>query len=817
MLRPTLLRIGHFSSLACLALLALFVTSIAAQDSELKPKKPFSFDFSAPPGLAPAPDGDLQIEAKFHLQEGSVKGRLVVEATISPEWHTFSLTQPPGGSQPSKLTVKDAVDYRVTGPWVADRNPKIVTSAVFEHKGKPVEEEMFEDRVVWTAPIELTAGAQPDLVEISLAYSGQICHDTGGCIPINLPNVVAKFAGYDQAASTGGGFEAYRGELQLRGKLEPQTVVPGGTARLTITADLTDDWHIYELAQAPSTAEGNMPTLIVVANSAGWKVGEWKASTQPHPPGGISTLPYHEKTVAWTVDLQVPASAQPGEVTLSGEMGFQICNDKSCLPPAAVKFTVNATVGSPEVAGTNSVQFTTGKYKEVVALTAEVAKTAAAATDETARPSAAPLPLPLLILLSFAGGLLLNFMPCVLPVLGLKLISFAQQGGESRSRMLMLNLAYTAGLMVVFMVLAVLSITVALAWGEQMTYFSFRLGILIVTFALALSLFGVWEIPIPGFAASDSSSKLQKQEGYTGAFFKGLFTTILGISCSGPLLGFALGATITLPPVYTLLIFACIGLGMASPFLALPFVPGVRYLLPKPGDWMDTFKQVMGFVMMAAAIFFFSTIQNEYRIATASLLLGVGFACWWIGKVPMYEPLGKQLTAWIGGSAAAALIGFVAFQALGPSEQALEWQDFSVAKLKQLQQENRTVLVDFTADWCLNCQANLKVAIERPQVKQLVEENQIVAVKADWTNPNPELEATLASLGARQIPLLAVYPAGRPQDVIVLDGLLTENQVLAAIQKAGPSKAASSQATAGPSSSQVKPVSFEPATPLTQP
>ncbi|QDU28012.1 Thiol:disulfide interchange protein DsbD precursor [Anatilimnocola aggregata] len=775
-------------------LVGLLGTVVVAQEAPTKTKaKPFNFDFAPNPGLSPAAaSGEMELTASFHIEQGASTGRLVVEATISPEWHTFAITQPPGGSQPSKLTVPAAVDYRLTGPWVADRNPKVVASEVFQHKGKPVQEEMFEGRVVWTAPIELTAGVKAEELEIPVAYSGQICHDKGGCIPVNKPKLVAKFAGYDEAPQTAGEFKAYDGELVLRGKLEPQVVKPGGTATLTITAEVAPEWHVYEQANAIGESI-NKPTLFVVANSAGWKVGEVKASAPAKAPSGSSDLPYYSGTVSWVVDLQVPADAPRGEVTLSGLLGFQICTDTNCKTPAGAQFTVSAIVGEADSVGPALVQFKEGTYKEAAELTKEMAASTAAQTATTeGRATAAPLPMPLLIGLAFAGGLLLNFMPCVLPVLGLKLISFAQQGGESRTRMLLLNLSYTAGLMVVFMILAVLSITAGLAWGEQMTHFGFRMTLLVITFALALSLFGVWEIPIPGFAGSEGSSKLQKQEGYTGAFFKGLFTTILGISCSGPLLGFALGATISLPPIYTVVIFACIGLGMASPFLALPFVPGVRNLLPKPGDWMDTFKQVMGFVMMAAAIFFFSTIQNEWRIATASLLLGVGFACWWIGKVPMYDPLGKQLTAWIGGAAAAALVGVVAFNTLGPPDKsvALDWQEFSTAKLKQLQQENRTILVDFTADWCVNCQTNLKFAIERSDVKQLVEQNKVVAVKADWTNPNPELEATLKGLRMRQIPVLAIYPAGKPEDVIVIDGILTKDQVIAAIQKAGPSKVA---------------------------
>jgi thiol:disulfide interchange protein len=354
--------------------------------------------------------------------------------------------------------------------------------------------------------------------------------------------------------------------------------------------------------------------------------------------------------------------------------------------------------------------------------------------------------------------------------------------------MIAINLSYTAGLLVVFMLLAVLSITLGLAWGQHLSYLWFRITILTVTFAMGLSLFGVWEIPVPGFA--ENSSNLQQKEGLSGAFYKGLFTTILGISCSGPLLGVALNATIGLPAIYTLLVFFFVGIGMASPFLALPLVPGINKLLPKPGNWMETFKQVMGFVIMGAAVFFFSAIEDEWKIAVLTLLLGVSLACWWVGKVPIYEPFSKQLPAWVTAIAGAAIIGVVSFNFFGPPPPGakIAWEDFSVAGITQHEQANRTVLVDFTADWCANCKVNLKWAIEREDVKQLIEQNDIVAMKADWTSANPDLEEELKRLGRKQIPVLAIYPAGKPNEVLVLDGLVWKQQVLSTIRRAGASQ-----------------------------
>lgn len=769
--------------LCSLFLIATLAGHVDAQDSKSKFGGPgkFNFDF----GGTAAPAGEMEMTAKFHFTQGSAKGRLVVEATISPEWHTYSTTQPSGGPQASTLKVPDSVDVRVTGAFAPDRDPHKEPSTAFtDNDGKPLTEEFFEDKVVWTAPLELTAGAKPEDLEIAVNYNGQICHGSGGCIPKTF-KLVAKFAGYDEPIQTAGLYHPEGSNVAIRGRIEPAVVAAGGKAKLIITAKAEPKWHVYEL-QNQAGESTNKPTLIVVSRKGDLKIGEPQASSPAQPPhGSESDLPYHEGEVTWTSEIGIPADAKPGEVEVGGFLGFQTCSGSNCQPPQGTAFAAKLNIATLPGSEPAMFEFSTASYREV----AEQAQLFNAAQNRsTATTGTAPLPLPLLILVAFAGGLLLNFMPCVLPVLGLKLLSFAKQGGESRSRMVAINLAYTAGLMVVFMVLAVLSITIGLAWGEQLTLFWFRMSILTVTFALALSLFGVWEIPVPGFA--ENSSNLQQQEGLAGAFFKGLFTTILGISCSGPLLAFALGATISLPPIYTLLVFACIGVGMASPFLALPFVPGVRNLLPKPGDWMDTFKQVMGFVMMGAAVFFFSGIEDEWKISALTLLLGVALACWWVGKVPMYEPLGKQLTAWITGSAAAGILGVIAFSFLGPPPPgaAVDWEDFSLARIAQHEQENRTVMVDFTADWCANCKVNLKWAIERKDVKDLLEKNNVVAMKADWTSANADVEAELKRLGRKQIPVLAVYPAGRPNEVLVLDGLIWKSQVINTIQKGGVSQ-----------------------------
>jgi len=355
-------------------------------------------------------------------------------------------------------------------------------------------------------------------------------------------------------------------------------------------------------------------------------------------------------------------------------------------------------------------------------------------------------------------------------------------------------------------VLATLSAFLNFGWGQQFTQMWFKLTLLVMTFAFALSFLGVWEIPIPGFAGTGKADELQRQEGYGGAFFKGVFTTILGVSCSGPFLGGVFGYTLTQPPLITYLIFICVAVGMASPFLIIALLPQTQKLLPKPGEWMNTFKHLMGFVMLGVVVYLFSTLGKDYYIATLAMLTGVGFGLWWIGRVPGYEETSKQVWAWTVGLAAAALIGFASFQFLAPIERLYKWKPFSPAELATLQKQEKTVMVDFTASWCLNCQLNFRYAINSGAVKEAVEKNGVVALEADWTEPNPELEAKLAELNSQSIPVLAIYPAGRPQDVIILRDLVTKQQVVEALEKAGPSKdAAKGEETATAEAAKKKP------------
>lgn len=747
-----------------------------------------------------ATEQQVSFSAGFSVEENSRRGTLSLSARIEPGWHIYSVTQQKGGPMPSKIKAAESGDFKILGPFQPDQAPHIKRDKLYR---VPLEE--HDGTVTWTAPLELAEGIDPETLSIELTYSGQVCSDV--CIPLS-EKVEAKFTGYTAPPATPGEYrpDPREAEVVLRGHIEPAAVTPGGKAKLVITAEPTPGHHIYAYAIVDPD-EVAKPTLIVLSPLPGWTRSAVTASAKPKlEPSQDPKFPdahVHEEPVTWTIELTAPADAQDGEYIVAGHIGYQTCkNGGGCLRPTIVNFRARLPVKSQAEAGTVPLAFTgpsSPPEQSRSPLAPQIAASEVKSYKDVAKLAAAnPAPtgeidlasLGMYIGFGFLGGMILNLMPCVLPVIGLKVLSFVQQGGQSRGRIFALNLWFAIGLMLVFLVLATAAAFANIGWGQQFTYTWFKVAMVVVVFAFALSFLGVWEVPIPGFAQSSSSSKLQTQEGLAGAFFKGIFTTLLATPCSGPFLGPVFGFTLAQPPVVTYILFASVGLGMASPYLVIGAFPGLVKWLPKPGAWMETFKQVMGFVLLGTVVYLFSTINADYFVATLALVIGVWFACWVIGRVPIYEEAGKQIAAWASGCAAAAVVGYLSFTFLGPVRHLYEWETYSPDRIVALQAEGKTVMVDFTAEWCPTCKFNFATAINTRRMKEVVEQNQIVPMLADWTDPSEVIKQNLAELNSDSIPILAIYPANKPGDVIVLRDLVTESQVLKALEEAGPSQAA---------------------------
>jgi len=396
----------------------------------------------------------------------------------------------------------------------------------------------------------------------------------------------------------------------------------------------------------------------------------------------------------------------------------------------------------------------------------------------------------------FLGGLILNLMPCVLPVISLKLFSFIAQAGESPKRIFRHGLAFAAGIFTWFMGLGLLVIALK-AGGSQVTWGAFQfqnplfvVGLSVAVFLFALNLFGLFEITLSG-QATNSLDQAARQKGYGGSFFQGLFATLLATPCTAPFLGSALGFAFGQSSLVILAMFASVALGMSLPYLLLSAQPGWRKWIPKPGVWMEHLKQFMGFPLLATNLWLLWVLQNqrgnEAALSLLALFLMLGFCAWLFGIVSSVASRARGLIFLLIALIALAAIGFtaqrirVAERSIGTptkSDQGIAWVPYSPGALDLLRVQGKPVLLDFTASWCLTCQFNERTAINVPAVRRLINEKGITAMKGDWTNADPAITAALKSFGRVGVPLAVFYPPGKGSDPVVLPELLTEKIVI---------------------------------------
>ena len=637
------------------------------------------------PGIEP--DEKVVFSATVQAETGHRRGRIAITVQSAPTWHIYSQTQPENGPQRSRITVTDSPAFKLTGPFLPDREPYRHDDPIYP--GVPVEE--FDGTVVFTAPIELAADVDPEGLAVEVFFDGQVCTTSGTCLPLEHVRVPVAFDGF----YVSGEHRGKQTHVTLRGHVEPAVAAPGSTVRVVITAEPDPQWHIYAYAEQDDQ-DLTEPTLILLSSNPGWEAGGVTASAQPiEHETGLSEQPiqhYHEQPVSWTIELSVPTGTEAGEYELAGFIGYQTCDENGCDPPTAAQFRVTLPVASREQAGKVLLTFQETNYSTV---------RDRAAPPVAGNDSLAGLSVVTILALAFLAGLILNVMPCVLPVIGLKIMAFVQQAGESRMRVFALNFWYSLGLLFVFWILATGAFFLQVGWGGQFSSVGFNVVLMGIVFVFGLSLLGVWEIPIPGLVGSGKASELTEKEGYFGAFCKGSLTTVLATPCTGPFLGPAIGWAIKQPVVMNYVTFTCIGLGMAAPYLLIGAFPKLIRVLPKPGAWMNTFKEVMGFVLMGTVVFIFFFLDKQYTVHALSLMVALGFSCWLIGKTPFTATGGQKFRAWAGGISFSALTAVAAFYLVPTmlTMNELSWEPYSRDSLDGYRANGRTVLVDFTADW----------------------------------------------------------------------------------------------------------------------
>jgi len=394
----------------------------------------------------------------------------------------------------------------------------------------------------------------------------------------------------------------------------------------------------------------------------------------------------------------------------------------------------------------------------------------------------AALPLWQMALFAFLGGLILNLMPCVFPVLAIKATAVAGMSGGDRRAVRLSGLFYTLGVLAAFMALALALLAVrlggsAVGWGFQFQSPLFVAAMSWLMLAIGLNLSGVYEI---GGALAGAGQGLTERKGHAGSFFTGLLAVVVATPCTAPFMGAAIGSALVAPAYVSLAVFAMMGLGLALPFLLLGMFPALARRLPRPGAWMVTLRQAMAFPMYATAAWLLWVLAQQageagLRMALAGLVL-VGLVAWLVG-------LGQQRagkTWWPRGAALAGVVGIVGLMAAlhgaGPvaaaPAQSMQAEPYSAERLAFLRAEGKPVFVNMTAAWCITCLVNERTTLSTAAVQQAMRERGVVYMKGDWTNRDPAITAFLQSFQRDGLPFYAFYPAGK--EPVVLPPVLTQ-------------------------------------------
>lgn len=397
----------------------------------------------------------------------------------------------------------------------------------------------------------------------------------------------------------------------------------------------------------------------------------------------------------------------------------------------------------------------------------------------------------IILVLALVGGVILNLMPCVLPVLALKFLGAVESGGKESRAVRTGFLASASGVVAAFMLLAVAAIVgkeagYLVGWGIQFQQPAFLILMVLLLAIFACNLLGFFEISLPGWMSNIAGRRLDPKT-LTGNFLTGAFATVLATPCSAPFLGTALGFALSRGAAEILIVFAALGLGMALPYLAVAAAPGVARLLPRPGPWMTTLKRIFAVALAATALWLLSILAAQSSPAVAVLVgcLAAGSAMalafmrggdfWRRGRIATVAVL--------------ALLAFAAPVFLTPSADRTAaapeglWRNFDPAAIPNLVATGHVVVVDVTADWCLTCKVNEAFVLDTGEIVALLRADNVVAMRADWTRPDDAIARYLASFGRYGIPFNAVYGPGAPQG-IALPELLTKDAIEQAIERA---------------------------------
>jgi thiol:disulfide interchange protein len=554
---------------------------------------------------------------------------------------------------------------------------------------------------------------------------------------------------------------------------EQSSIAPGSSFRVAMKLVHEPTFHTYGKI-LPEDGTGK-PTVIDWKLPAGWTAEDlpWPTPHETEGTGGSKSLGYSD-TVYLPVKLTAPADLKVGDqVKLEGIVDALVCDPKSCNPiklPFALEVSVAQTAVANAAAADifKGIESSAGAASSAAPAKDTSADTAPASTTSS-RSATPPVSLFKQLLFAFLGGLILNIMPCVFPVLGIKVTSVVHQSAEHPRRVMLHGLAYTAGILLSFWALvAVLQILRAggeqLAWGFQLQYPWFTFIVVLIIFIFGLNMAGVFEI---GTSATGVGMELTGKSGLKGSFFTGLLATLVATPCAAPFLAGALTFALGLSFWPSMLFFTVIALGLAFPFLVLAFFPKLLRLLPRPGAWMESFKQAMAFLMLAAAAYFTWSLMGligEY--SQRDLLIGLVFiaaACWIYGR--WFTPA-KPTRTRVKALIFTALVFAFGFWMAYPRPKDGSWKEWSPELVDELRAKNVPVFVDFTARWCATCQAN-KWVYGNQSLQADFRKYKVELLRADYTTMDARITDALALLGKDAIPVNVLYVPGRKEPIVI--------------------------------------------------
>lgn len=708
-----------------------------------------SFVAAVLPAIAPRASAQTHVQASLVAADASVQPGHPVTVALrfvhDPHWHTYWIN--PGTGLVTSL------DWKLPPGWKAGDIQWPAPSALTDHTGAIVgngyEGELFLP-VTLTPPADLAPGSS---VTLNASADWLMCADV--CMP--------------------------------------------GSAKVSVTLKVSAD------APTPNPTWGEKIRATIAGlprADAAWKVSasrDAKNITLLVTPAG--TPPQTPTNLRFFADDNLVAYELPQVVKPDGHGGFALTLPISPDGPKDAKKLLGVLTSDAGWLAGGALRGLRVETDFVAAkTTAAVGGGGSGFQPSTlnSQPSGGGASLAGTLFLALIGGLILNLMPCVFPVLGIKILGFVNQSGQDKKKVVAHGLVFALGVLLSFWTLAgVLAVLRAggdkIGWGFQLQSpaFVFSLAVLMLVFAMNMS--GVFEF---GLSATGVGSGLQTKSGFAGSFFTGVLATVVATPCSAPFLAPALGAALALSTVESFAIFTAIAIGLAMPYLLLSLFPAAIKVLPRPGAWMETFKQFMAFPLYATVGYLVwvlagqTTDEGLQNVLFGLVLVALGV--WVYGRWNAPGASAGRARFGVAGLVAVAATGLwlgwphnaeaKSAAALAAGVPDVTWEPWSPEAVAKLRAEGRIVYVDFTARWCATCQANKKIVFHSDDVLKYFAEKKIATLRGDWTNQDPRITAELAAYNRSAVPFNVIWMPGKDTP-IALPELLTPGTVLDALRK----------------------------------